>query len=85
MSAQKNQEKMTVRILRDGRIVIDGSGLPPRRLRELQETLQETLGPAVILDETTGNSPEAPRLWSGLDFESDQQREQQSEKGSSSG
>ncbi len=78
--ADKQNEEVVIRILKDGRIVIEGAGLPPRRIRELRDTLQEVLGPAQILDDERRESPEAPRLWSDLeDDETDRDRERHKE------
>jgi hypothetical protein len=63
MTPSSPHEEITIRVLRNGRIVIDGSGLPPRRLQELQQTLEEVLGPARLFDEERRQSPEAPRIW----------------------
>ena len=78
--AGKKNEELVIRVLKDGRIVIEGTGLPPRRIRELRDTLQEVLGPAQILDDERRESPEAPRLWGDLDEETDQERERHKEK-----
>jgi hypothetical protein len=72
-------EDLIVRLTKDGRIVIDGTGLPPRRLRELQEALREVLGPAELYDEERRESPEAPRLW-GTTSEEQQQEEEDRER-----
>jgi len=75
----RKSEELEIRILKDGRIVIDGSGLPPRRLRELRDTLQEVLGPAELFDEERRGSPEAPRLW-GPESEDEEEQEREKEK-----
>ena len=77
--ADKNSEDLVIRVLKDGRVVIEGAGLPPRRIRELRDALQEVLGPAQILDDERRESPEAPRLWSDLDEEADRERERHKE------
>ncbi len=71
----RNNEEMTIRVLPDGRIVIDGSGLPPRRLRELQETLQETLGPARLIESEAGEDPSGLRLWASAPRDEDREQE----------
>lgn len=75
----RKSEELEIRLLKDGRIVIDGTGLPPRRIRELRDTLQEVLGPAVIYDEERRGSPEAPRLW-GPAEETEETEEKQRER-----
>lgn len=65
MTPSQPNEEMIVRVLADGRIVIDGSGLAPSRLRELRDTLQEVLGPARIYDEERREYPDAVRIWGG--------------------
>ncbi len=78
-SGDKSNEELVIRVLKDGRIVIEGAGLPPRRIRELRDTLQEVLGPAKILDDERRESPEAPRLWSDLEDDTDRERERHKE------
>lgn len=72
-------EEMQIRLLKDGRIVIDGAGLPPRRLRELRDTLKEVLGPAEIYDEERRGSPEAPQLW-GSEEEEEKEEDQERDR-----
>ena len=74
----KQSEDLVIRVQKDGRIVIDGSGLPPRRLREIRAALEEVLGPAELYDEERRESPEAPRLWGATESEEEKERERQS-------
>lgn len=62
-SEARRQDEMIIRILPDGKIVIDGSALPPRRLLEIQQSLQETVGKTTMIDPASGDSPDAPSIW----------------------
>ncbi len=85
MPPQPPNEEMIVRILPDGRIVIDGRGLPPRRIRELQETLQEVLGPAQIFDDTRREFPDAERIWGQAAQDEEDAREDERQEGRQGG
>ncbi len=50
------KEDFTIRVTRKGELVVDLRGLPARRVQELLEHLEETLGPARTMVEDSGSA-----------------------------
>jgi hypothetical protein len=51
------KEEFTIRITKKGEIIVETENLPPRRVKDLIKYLEETLGPARLLEADTSGSP----------------------------
>lgn len=73
------REEFTLRITRKGEIIVETEQLPPRRVRDLIKFLEETIGPARLV-EIDGASPGNVSLEDFLHREEEVPAEQEEEQ-----
>lgn len=73
------REEFTLRITRKGEIIVETDQLPPRRVRDLIKFLEETIGPAKLI-EIDGASPGNVSLEDYLHREEEETTEEEQEQ-----
>lgn len=51
------REEFTIRITKKGEIVVETGDLPARRVKDLIKYLEETIGPARLVESDSGDEP----------------------------
>ncbi len=73
------KEEFTVRITRKGEIIVETEGLPPRRVKDLIKYLEETIGPARLIESDSPDASGAVELEESAGREEEEEEREEQE------